>query len=216
MSNLLANPRTSHSTTKTPLVVRKFRSTERHPEAQRSALKRFETSLIQKEKQKQLDEEEFKAQVAHNQAYSQMLKEKVKNDQKLNREFLLSQMKENRLNRLKEAEDKHKYFRTNYGPEETDYTYAIHNLKKEGDKNMLQQELGKQVNNKQMLKTATVGKAKNLDQAEELKMLKRDKEAHDQIKKEEEEVKKVTIQENVKNWELQDRLRKKKDKLLYV
>ena len=42
-----------------------------------------------------------------------------------NKEILQRHINENKLKQLKETIESKKYKRTNYGPEETDYTYII-------------------------------------------------------------------------------------------
>ena len=57
-----------------------MRSTERHPTVIKSALERFENSLLLREKQKKDHALEFQEQLAHNESYVEMIKKKVQDD----------------------------------------------------------------------------------------------------------------------------------------
>jgi len=50
--------------------VGRFRSSQRHPEVIKSALERFENTLLVRENQKLMEEQTFKDQIEHNKAYS--------------------------------------------------------------------------------------------------------------------------------------------------
>ena len=54
-----------------------------------------------------------------------MIREKILNDKQRNKEILFKHMNENKIKQIKENIESKKYKRTNYGPEETDYTYII-------------------------------------------------------------------------------------------
>ena len=54
-----------------------------------------------------------------------MVREKLMSDKIRNKEILQRHINENKLKQLKETIESKKYKRTNYGPEETDYTYII-------------------------------------------------------------------------------------------
>lgn len=182
--------------------MRKFRSIERHPEVIKSALERFENTLLQREQEKMQDMYDFKCQVEHNKQYETMLKEKVLNEQRLNRENLMRHMLENRKKSQQEHQEKLKYIRTNYGPEETDFTYIRQTQKQEKDKEMLKQELYKQVKIK---KDQDISKV--LEKIEDQKNLKINQDILDAIRREEKDAKDTNITENVKMWDLQARLK---------
>lgn len=54
-------------------------------------------------------------------------------------------MEDNRKKKQREALERKQYIRTNYGPEETDYTYIINHQNKVKDMNELQAALKQQV-----------------------------------------------------------------------
>lgn len=62
-----------------------------------------------REKEKAKEEQDFKDQIAHNQTYSLMIREKLANEKRRNKELLLRHMHENKIKQLKEEIDKKKY-----------------------------------------------------------------------------------------------------------
>lgn len=191
--------------------LKRFRSTERHPQVIKSALERFENSLLKREKEKLQEEQDFRDQVAHNQQYASMIKEKVEKERKQNRENLLRHMNENRIQQLKQTLERKKYLRTNYGPEESDYTFIIQAQKKEADREELKQELSKQISNKIQLKST-----KQIDKQEELKDIQKNNDIITALKNEASTHKKDSIKNNVEMWDIQTNMKKRAEDLLYI
>lgn len=187
---------------------KRFRSNERHPEVIKSALERFEYSLLQKEHEQMQYNEEFKQQIEHNKSFDQMMRDKILREQAQNRETLLFHMNENRKNQLREIQDRKKYIRTNYGPEDTDFTYIKYAQKKEVDQRELKKDLHTQINNKIQLKNN-----QKLDVEQDRKSLKVNKEIIDALKLDELKAKAENIQKNVKIWNKQHSIRMKEDQL---
>lgn len=187
---------------------KRFRSTERHPEVIKSALERFEYSLLQKEHEQMQYNEEFKQQVEHNKSFDQMIKDKIRREQAQNRETLLRHMNENKKNQLREIQDRKKYIRTNYGPEDTDFTYIKYAQKKEQDQQELKKDLRTQINNKIQIKNN-----QKLDVEEDLRSLKVNKEIIEALKSDELKAKAENIQKNVKIWDKQYSIKMKEDQL---
>jgi hypothetical protein len=129
-----------------------LRSTERHPEVIASALRRFENSLLEREQAKIMEDQNFKDQIEHNRSYEIMIKDKQTTEKQRNRETLLRHMQENKKKQLKDLFDRKKYVRTNYGPEESNYTLIRQAQKKQQDLEELKRELEKQVDLKQKVK----------------------------------------------------------------
>lgn len=188
--------------------VKRFRSTQKHPKVLKSALERFENSLLKREKEKLQEEQDFRDQVEHNKAYHTMLQEKKTTEQKRNRETLLRHMNENRQKQLQERLEHQKYVRTNYGPEETDFGYIKQAQKKDLDRAELQRELFKQVNDKNQMKQTN-----NLGILEEQKDLKINQDIITALKDEHKVQKNENIKSNVEMWDLQQKMKKKAEDL---
>ena len=181
----------------------KFRVKERHPEIIESALKRFENSLLQKEHERILENEEFKNQIEHNKLYEIMIKDKIQNERKQNRENLKNQMNENKINQLKEKLYKKKHIRTNYGPEETDYSLLKLNQKREMDMKELNKILQTQKKNRQDLENF---KQVN-EKVEAENSLRINQEIVKGLKEDMLNAKAKNIKSNVKTWNLQSALK---------
>ncbi|CAI2386810.1 unnamed protein product [Moneuplotes crassus] len=185
----------------------KFVSKERHPEVLNSALKRFENSLLQKERQQMIDKQEFKDQIEHNRQYEIMIQDKINNEKKMNRDHLLKQINDTKIKSLLEKMEKKKYIRTNYGPEENDLSLIKMSQKKETGIKDLQHILKLQAKNKKQIEDFE----KNQFKQESINSLKINEKILNDLKEIKKATKAANIQANVESWGLHSSLKQRQE-----